>query len=434
MLKTVLYFLIFSPTFLFAQNVNLKTVLNEASAGSPLIEKSQAQYDEVSWKKTEALQGFLPTLTGGINYYTLKKYTLTDINLGSGPVSVPQIVPTTTYSLTATIPLFDGFASTNRYLAGSHLEKSAQLDLDWTRFSLQKNITLQFYKVIAARSLKEVSEQNLKTLTDHLKDAEALKKAGIATSYDVLRVEVQVSEAKAEILNASDNFEIAKNKLGELLGKDTESRDLEGSFPKISNETLQTAKVLKLSSRADLLALQEKSQSLQNLDSAAGRYWVPKIGAFGQYQYYNNINDHFSDSDHFRESYLVGLNMTWNLFDGMGSIAKSHQAAAQSIQLQANVKITELKAKQDFEFWKRKLNYFKTIYDSKIIDIEKSSESVRLAQAGRRAGTRTSTDLLDSELDLFRSRASLVNAQIGLVESIINIELSTGLSIYDFEK
>ena len=434
MLKTVLYYLIFSPTFLFAQNVNLKTVLNEASAGSPLIEKSQAQYDEVSWKKTEALQGFLPTLTGGINYYTLKKYTLTDINLGSGPVSVPQIVPTTTYSLTATIPLFDGFASTNRYLAGSHLEKSAQLDLDWTRFSLQKNITLQFYKVIAARSLKEVSEQNLKTLTDHLKDAEALKKAGIATSYDVLRVEVQVSEAKAEILNASDNFEIAKNKLGELLGKDTETRDLEGSFPKISNETLQTAKVLKLSSRADLLALQEKSQSLQNLDSAAGRYWVPKIGAFGQYQYYNNINDHFSDSDHFRESYLVGLNMTWNLFDGMGSIAKSHQAAAQSIQLQANVKITELKAKQDFEFWKRKLNYFKTIYDSKIIDIEKSSESVRLAQAGRRAGTRTSTDLLDSELDLFRSRASLVNAQIGLVESIINIELSTGLSIYDFEK
>ncbi len=416
----------------YAESVDLQRLISEASSGSLTIEKSKSSLREARWKKIETYQGFLPRLDGGVNYLTDKRYMLVDVNLGGNPTSIAQVVPTTMYSLTASLPLFDGFASTNRFLSGQNIEKSAQYELDWAEFSTQRQVTLQFYKAVAADALKDVAEQNLKTLNDHLKDAQALKKAGIATNYDVLRVEVQVSEAKSEVLNSSDNYEMARHKLGEALGKDYEDRTLSGKLPVVPIRVLSQLKSLQIEKRNDLQGLKEKLSSMQNLDIASSRYWSPKISAFGQYQYYNNINERFSDSEKFREAYQLGVSLTWNFFDGMGSIAKSQQASAQAQQLNTSLKIATIKAKQDYEFWKRKLNYYITVYDARVIDIDKSTESIRLAKEGRRAGTRTSTELLDAELDLFRSRAGLVNAQIGMVESLINLELSTGQSIYEF--
>ena len=38
----------------------------------------------------------------------------------------------------------------------------------------------------------------------------AFRKAGISTKFDALRVDVQVSEARSDLLNAIDNVEISK--------------------------------------------------------------------------------------------------------------------------------------------------------------------------------------------------------------------------------
>ncbi len=415
-----------------AESVSLQGLLRETLTESPQIRRSEAGLDEANWKSAESLQGFLPSLTGSLNYLTNKKYMLVDINLGGNPASIAQVIPTTLYTLTASIPLFDGLASTNRYWAGENLKKSARHDLEWARFSVKQQLTLQFYKALAAKALMDVAEQNLKTLTDHLKDAQALKKAGIATSYDVLRVDVQVSEAKSEVLNTRDAYDLAKFKLGEFLGKENEARELVGKLPVLPSQVIEQAKSLRIEKRADLLSLKEKVDSLYDLDAANSRYWSPKISAYGQYQYYNNINDQFSDSERFREAYQIGLNLTWNFFDGLSSIAKSHQSSAQAQQMDTTLTMARLKAKQDFEFWKRKLTYFKTVYESKVVDVEKSAEAIRLAKEGRRAGTRTSTELLDAELDLFRSRAGQVNSQIGVIESLINLELTTGQPLYEF--
>ncbi len=427
----LLLILFFNPSA-NAESVDLHTILSEVSANSPTIVKSKAFYDEMSWKKVETFQGFLPSLTGAVNYVTNKRYMLFDANLGPNAVTIAQIIPTTLYSLTATLPLFDGFASTHRYLAGKKIELSAKHDYEWTQFQISRQVTLQFYKTLAAEALKTVAEQNLKTLQDHLKDVQALKKAGVSTTYDVLRVDVQISEAQSEIINTIDNYELAKAKLGEVLGKDSELRELSGKLPVINTVTSEQINSLAFKDRKDLMALEEKVASLQDLNSAAGRHWVPKISAYGQYQYYNNKNDSFTDDNAFREAYQVGLNLTWNIFDGMGSAARSHQASSQALQLEKTLQITKLKTAQELEFWKRKFKYFSTVYRSKLADIGKSQEAIRYAREGRRAGTRPNSELLDTELDLFRSKAGLVNAQIGTVEALINLELASGQQLYDF--
>jgi len=292
---------------------------------------------------------------------------------------------------------------------------------------------LQFYRALAAQALKEVAEQNVKTLADHLKDVTLFRKVGISKNYDVLRVEVQVSEAKSELMNADDNIYTARNKLAELLDHENDLRTLKGALPVLRADNLRPQDIAFNSERPDLKSLAEKSTAYALRASAANRFWVPKLSLIGQYQYYNNINDKLFDSNGaYRDAYLIGIALNWNIFDGMTSIAKSAEAHEQAIQNEKTLRIATLKAMQDLEYWRRKYVYFCSIYAARQEDIQKASESVRLAKEGRRAGTQTNTDLLDAETELFRAKASLVNAQLGSIEALIKIELATGRKIYDF--
>lgn len=414
-----------------AGSITLDQAVSEADQGSPEVQKAHAAYEETSWKRVESYSGFLPQVKASGSYLLDKNYVV--FNVPGFANAIPQIMPTTVYTLEAEIPLFDGFASTNRYRSARSFESAAKNQYDWAKFMVDRQVTLQFYRALGAKVLQQVADQNIKTLEDHLKEVNLFKKAGVSTNYDVLRVEVQVSEAKSELLNAEDNVDISRNKLGELLGHEMENREPVGELPVLSPDLIKGITDQTVYQRSDLQALSEQREGYDYQESAASRYFVPRISAFGQYQYYNNLNDRFDDQDAFRDAYQVGLMFTWNLFDGMTSIARSKESVQQKYQVDKNLQIARIKAKQDFEVWKRKFVYYCSIYKARMNDVEKSKESVRLAREGRRVGARTNTDLLDAESELYRSQAGAVNAQIGAVEALINLELTTGQKIYDFK-
>jgi outer membrane protein TolC len=125
----------------------------------------------------------------------------------------------------------------------------------------------------------------------------------------------------------------------------------------------------------------------------------------------------------------VGLNFTWNLFDGLASQAKAKAGIEQKIQAEQTLRQQRLKARQDFEFWKKKYTYFSAVNKFRLSDVEKATESVRLAKEGRRVGARTNTDLLDAETELYRAKAGVVNSQVGALEALVNLELTIGVRL-----
>lgn len=408
----------------------LAQAVNEALENSPRIQRTESERDQAHWRKMETASGFLPQVTVSGNRLFEKKYALTDISFGGAPTSVPQIVPTTLLSLNGVMPVFDGFANINRYRAGSAAETAANLDLDWARFQLEREVELLYFKALGAKMLEEVAQQNIRTLDDHLKDSRLFRKAGVSTNYDVLRVEVQVSEARSELLNAMDNSVIAKNSLGEALGKPTEERALEGKLPVLSPELVKNLREPGGPARPDIQALESRVRSADLQSTAAGLHWVPRVSLFGQYQYYNNRDDRWTTG--FRDAYQVGLQLNWNLFDGLASLSRSKQSAETLVQNEKNLAIAQLKSHQDFDLWKRKFLYYCSVYEARMEDIEKTNESVRLAREGRKVGARTNTDLLDAEGELHRAQAGAVNAQLGAIEALIRLELASGKTIHRF--
>ena len=61
----------------------------------------------------------------------------------------PQIIPTSALFANLQIPVFDGFATTNRVAAAEDSYEAAKLNLDWQKFQLERDVILQFYRAVA---------------------------------------------------------------------------------------------------------------------------------------------------------------------------------------------------------------------------------------------------------------------------------------------
>jgi outer membrane protein TolC len=411
--------------------LTLEEVINQAMLSSPAIQKSKSIATEAEWKRKENLSVFLPSVSASATHLLSKKLALTNVRLGNAQTDtiVPQIIPSSQLVLNTSFPLFEGFASINRYQSAIENDSAANFELSWTKFKLEMDVTLAFYKTLASQTLKEVAEKNLQVLQDHLKEVKLFKKSGMVTNYDVLRVEVQVSNAETDLLNAIDNIASNEQNLLEFLGGEKSLIEINGKLPNLDASLVTQISSSDIQTRTDIKALKNRTMAFTYADKAQQSFFIPRLALMGQYQYYNNLTDSLTETNKYRSAYQVGLQLTWNIFDGLISFSRSKQTTEQIVQSEKNYRMIELKAQKDFEVGKRKYNYFLNLTNARKNDIAKSAESVRLAKEGIRVGARTNSDLLDAESDMYKSEAGAVNAQLGAIEALINLQISVGKKI-----
>jgi outer membrane protein TolC len=208
------------------------------------------------------------------------------------------------------------------------------------------------------------------------------------------------------------------------MGHEKEDRDIAGELPVPRPDVLEQAQGTP--DRSDLKALRLESVALTHESAASNRYWVPQFSFFANYNFYNNLSTGLDDWSAYRNSRQVGFLMTWNIFDGLVSHSQSKIAIEKRVQSEKALRSGELAAIKDVQTWSRRFKTLCHVYQARLEDIKSSEESVRLAREGKRVGARTDNELLDAELDLSRSRADAVRAQLGAVEALINLQLAEG--------
>ncbi len=371
-----------------------------------------------------SLRGNIPTLAISANHAFDLKYQVIDINLQGNNVSFPAIYPYTQATLGAYWTVFDGFKTINSYSAAKLTSEAAHLEFSRTALTVEDEVRLKFYEALAADQLAEVPEQNVKTLEDHLNSVKTLLGHGNATRFELLRVQVQLEEAVPEKLSAVDNGITARRALASAMGMETDERPLKGSLPEYKSTDVVQKLVWGENDRADLTALRRRAEAADKVYEASLSTFLPKVSFAAERQYYNNDSPALGDP--YKDAYSIGVQLQWNLFDGGASIARQQEMIYQRTQAEAATTEARLKAPNEFDAWKRKFLYSTVLFSAKKRAIEAAEESVRLAKVGVQAGTRTHTDLLDAELDLFRARAGAVRAQLESAEAYINLELALG--------
>jgi outer membrane protein TolC len=414
-----------APSDSGSDSLGLSQALQQAVGQSPVFGRAEAEAAEMGWGRVGAASQFLPHLSLDATRFFLSDFQ----TLPFQGLTFPEVFPYAGLGLNASWTLFSGGSRFKSLGAAGLNSEAADLERDWALFKLKQDVRLKFYQALGAQKLAAVSDENVKTLEDHLKMVQDLLDNGRATRFDLLRVEVQLDDARTEQLSAQDRLVMARRALASAMGMEQDSRPLAGDLPPPQDAPTGA---LSLDDKPDVKAKLLKAEAAQDASAAAAAHWLPTVSLIGAYQWYENgynLADHVmdpADTSAHGTDYNLGLAASWELFNGGGSLAAQMEASKRAQAALDEARQTRLQASYDRDFWRRRLAYSAAVYKAKLADVDKAAESVRLAVLGEQAGTRTATEVLDAELDSFRASAGVVSAQMDAAEALINLELALG--------
>lgn len=273
----------------------------------------------------------------------------------------------------------------------------------------------QFVTVLLNRSLITVQEESINLLTNQLKDQQNRFEAGTVPRFNVLQAEVELSNARPELIRARNNYFIAQLQLAKTLAVEpTTSGKPEfncvgelGLPPRRLgvNEALELARA-----RRPFLKVQRQSILIetQQIKVALAGY-KPRLDANAGYELRNSrLSDDLSDVVN---GWFFGVTGTWNLFDGGETYGRTKQARARldsaRVNYQDSVQQVELEVQQAFA----NLKQARETVQSEQKNVEQALEALRLSQERFSAGAGTQLDVLNARVALTRARTTEIQGR-----------------------
>jgi len=207
---------------------------------------------------------------------------------------------------------------------------------------------------------------------DHLENiVESMKTEGYAREIDELEVQARKAEAQSMYNQAKLNKDLAYQFLSFLLNEEVTSikrvNDM-APMPKINSEDVESNNI---DIQKALLGLQITEMAM-NVEKAN---YLPTIGAFGEYA---SADDELWNEFTEKDSYTVGIQLKWNIFNGGIDAANLEKSKVNHLKVQNQVALaksgialkvkkleTEILSKNsDVKSFKKQLNFAKKVYEN----------------------------------------------------------------------
>lgn len=175
---------------------------------SPSAEISLQNLKAAQEKVGEAKGGYYPSFKLSSSYTYA---TPLDSNMGASPDNYDA-----RFSVKQT--LYDAGATSNLIEGVRQSIKAQEYDVKKTALDIVLNIKSAFYEVVKRRNLLAVAKSSLSRAEKHLEQAKALYGEGLSPRSDVIKTEVQVSNAHLDVIKAENAILLAKANLAAAMG------------------------------------------------------------------------------------------------------------------------------------------------------------------------------------------------------------------------
>src|SRR5690554_4807424 len=326
-----------------------------------------------------------------------------------------------------------GASSNVTLFAGNQINNSiqqAKVNVEVGKYNVeatQNDITLNvinlFVNVVFAKEQVGIAESQLKTSTDQLQRATRLVEAGSLPISERLDMEAQKATSELEVINAKNNYRLAKLNLSQqLLIPFTEEFGV--SVPDLEAEDYPLEKVNANEIFSIVVATMPEVKAA-DLSIASADYGV-KIAKGGFYPSLGlgaNLSSNYANSsqttleDDFRiqmnENFSQGLGVNLNIpiFSNFRNKANLQRARMQK-RLSA-IQSLEVKNQQRQDIDTSCTNAYsaRQSYEASLIRVDSLEEAFRMAQQRLDVGALNSVDFQVAQNNLFGAQADLLNAK-----------------------
>ncbi|GAA4764366.1 MULTISPECIES: TolC family protein [Flavobacterium] len=270
-----------------------------------------------------------------------------------------------------------------------------QLQTERTKEYLELEINKAYMQLQLAYKAVNVLKKAEETTKANLKLVENYFKNGMLQKTDLLNVQVRVTEISNQLQYAKSNVQNASDYLAFLLNEDNNNKIFKPS-DELENSVTQSSFETKLSEeRKDIQAMQKSVNAYEKMFKSSKLGMLPRLNAFGSYEMYDKNIIGIKAS-----GYLVGAQLSWNVFDGMKTISKTEKAKADFQK--AEVETEQYKKQSQLELNKtsRQLKDAENKINLSKLAHEQSQEAFRIRENRFRQGLEKTTDLLLSETQM----------------------------------
>jgi outer membrane protein TolC len=329
--------------------------------------------------------------------------------------------PDNTYQLQATlnVPISDYvYRLSIAIAAATHSERAASIDEKAARLKAGADGRVAYYQWIRARGQAVIAEQALEQARGHLRDAQQMFVAGLASKADTLRAESQVKSNELLVTRTENMAELAEEQLrvamhDEAGGRYDVGEDIMAPLPPMADATdLRRLQSEALDRRIEIRALDETAGSLKSAARLAKTAGLPRLDLQGNAVYANPNQRIFPSEPKFAGTWDASVILSWTPSDIPGGRASAReyksqmgQVAAQRDALMDGLRVEVTQAWQS-------LREAELALDTTAQGLRAAEEGYRVRNDLFRNGKATLVELNDAQTDLVRARLEIVNAHI----------------------
>jgi OMF family outer membrane factor len=343
-----------------------------------------------------------------------------------GGTSTPQ-VSTSTNPLTATVGInyniFDSGVNDSTIRAAENSLRIAEANLKQASQTLRLNIVTAYYRLQNADETIRIQRKAVENAEKSLEDTKSRERAGVGTKFDVLQSEVQLANAKQELLNAEATQLVARRELSrqlnypatiEITAADKIAPVAEWKLP--VEETI----VLALRNRAELdIRKLEREVAGDRANTSLARLG-PQVSVFANV---NSNSDFLNNGGGLgRAGFQVGARLNWDFYDGGRASAQVDQFKADQATAESRFEQSARQARYDVEeSYINQRSRFQQI-ETATKALQQAEEALRLSRLRLDAGVGTQLEVITAESDFTRADVNRVQAIIGYNQSRANLE------------
>jgi len=211
----------------------------------------------------------------------------------------------------------------------------------------------------------------MKNITKLESIVRSMETEGYAQDIDLLEVQARRAEAKSMYNQAKLNKDLAYQFLSFLLNKDVSSIRKVSEMAKMPRVDLQHLLANNIDIQKALLGLEISKMAVE----AQEGNFKPEIGAFGEY---GSADDVFLNEFFDKDSYTIGVQAKWNLFNGGADKAKLEKAKVNRLMVEDQVRLAKsgialqvkklrtevLSADADIRSYSQQLKFAKKVYEN----------------------------------------------------------------------
>jgi outer membrane protein len=415
-----------TPLELVGRELTLEEAVNIGMENAPKIVARIGDYVAAQQRINQALSPLLPQLTGSGSYgraRSINSVTGSSFHGDFGSASV-----------TASQLLWDfGRTWAAKDVAKSSAEALKEV-LEAQKLDISQLVKTQYNTLLLSKRLVEVNLAALDRAEVNLRSAQGFFQVGTQPKSFVTRAEVDVANARVNVIRAQNAVSLARVALNTAMGiavnAPTEVKDILAyqQFP-MNREALvaeairnrpEFRQVKAQAEAADASVRQTFRDFFPNL-FGSGTYGV--TGVTGSPAFNSRSTNGFVDSGN---EWSVGLSLSWSIFDGGNRVARYKEAKANLEAAQARVRDTELQVWQSVEQSYLNLGEAEERIGAAHKAVESAEENYQLARGRFDAGVANIIELTDAQLALTQAQSTEAQALSDYRIAIANLERALG--------